>query len=100
MALFFFANYQVLWNQAVRDIATTHQLGVDDSARFFALVNVAMGDAVDTALGTKVRLVSWRPLTAVQKGRQRRQPGNRRRPGLAATDQQPQLPHRVHRNHG
>jgi len=68
MALFFFANYQVLWNQAARDIATAHQLSIDDSARLFALVNLAMADAVITAWDTKLHFVFWRPLTAIQEG--------------------------------
>ena len=66
MALFFFLNYQVLWNQAARDIATARQLSIDDSARLFALVNLAMGDAVITAWDTKLHFVFWRPLTAIE----------------------------------
>ena len=53
LALFWAANYQVLWNHALRDIATAHALSIDDSARLFALVNLAMGDAVITAWDTK-----------------------------------------------
>jgi hypothetical protein len=68
MALFFSANYLVLWNRAVRDIATANQLSIDDSARLFALVNLAMGDAIITAWDTKLHFVFWRPVTAIQEG--------------------------------
>src|SRR5215472_12109480 len=46
LALFYFTNYQVMWNRAVRDIAAAHETNIDDSARLFALVNLAMTDAV------------------------------------------------------
>jgi hypothetical protein len=75
MALFFFLNYQVLWNRVARDIATAHQLSIDDSARLFALVNLAMGDAVITAWDTKLHFVFWRPLTAIQEGDNDGNPG-------------------------
>jgi hypothetical protein len=68
VALFFFANYLVMWNQALRDIATTHLSSIDDSARLFALVNLAMTDAVITAWDTKRHYVFWRPLTAIRNG--------------------------------
>jgi hypothetical protein len=68
LALFYFANYQVLWNRAIRDIAATQGLNIDDSARLFALVNLAMGDAVITAWDTKLHFAFWRPITAIQQG--------------------------------
>jgi len=67
LALFWAANYQVLWNQVLRDIATAHVHNIDDSARLFALANLAMTDAVITAWDTKFHYVFWRPLTAIQE---------------------------------
>jgi hypothetical protein len=67
-ALFYFANYLVLWNQAARDIADAQHLNVDDRARMFALVNLAMADAVITAWDTKLHFAFWRPITAIQQG--------------------------------
>ena len=67
-ALFFNANYIVLWNRAVRDIATAQALSIDDSARLFALVNLAMADAAITAWDSKRHFVFWRPVTAIQMG--------------------------------
>jgi hypothetical protein len=37
MALFFNANFLVVYNHAVRDIAAAHLSSIDDSARLFAL---------------------------------------------------------------
>jgi hypothetical protein len=64
------ANYQVLWNQVLRDVAAAHvHNNIDDSARLFALANLAMADAVITASDTKFHYVFWRPLTAIWNGR-------------------------------
>jgi len=67
LALFWVANYQVLWNHVLRDIATAHVHNIDDSARLFALANLAMTDAIITAWDTKFHYVFWRPLTAIQE---------------------------------
>jgi hypothetical protein len=55
LALFWYSNYLVLWSQTLRDI--------DDSARLFALTDLAMGDSVITAWDTKFHYVFWRPFT-------------------------------------
>jgi hypothetical protein len=67
LALFWYSNYLVLWERALRDIATTNHLCIDDSARLFALVNLAMGDAVITAWDTKLHYHFWRPYTAIHE---------------------------------
>jgi len=70
LALFFNTNFLVVYNRAVRDIAAAHLSSIDDSARLFALVNIAMTDAVITAWDSKRHFVFWRPLTAIQEGDQ------------------------------
>jgi hypothetical protein len=57
MALFFNANFLVVYNHAVRDIAAAHLSSIDDSARLFALVNLAMADAIITAWDSKRHFV-------------------------------------------
>ena len=68
MALFFNANYVVLWNQTTQNIAIAQALNVDETARLFALMNLAMGDAAITAWDSKLHYAFWRPLTAIQNG--------------------------------
>jgi hypothetical protein len=68
LGLFWFANYQVLWNRVLRDLATAQVHNMDDSARLFALVNLALADATITAWDSKFHYVFWRPLTAIQEG--------------------------------
>jgi hypothetical protein len=68
LALFWSSNYLVLWNHALRDIAATHVHDISDSARLFALANLAMADAGITAWDSKFHYVFWRPVTAIQEG--------------------------------
>ena len=68
LALFWASNYVALWNRALRDIAEAQNLNIGDSARLFALVNLAMADAIVTAWDSKVAHVFWRPLTAIRLG--------------------------------
>jgi hypothetical protein len=67
-ANFWNANYPVLWNTVLRDIAGAHVDNISDSARLFALVDMAMADALITAWDTKKFYVFWRPITAIQEG--------------------------------
>jgi hypothetical protein len=57
LGLFWFSNYLVLWNHALRDIAAAHVHNIGDSARLFALANLAMADAAITAWDTKFHCV-------------------------------------------
>jgi len=68
LALFWNSNFLVLWNRALRDIVGLHVPDIGDSARLFALANLAVGDAGITAWDSKFHFVFWRPLTAIQNG--------------------------------
>ena len=68
LAQFWAANYLVLWNKVTRDIASAHVDNIGDNARLFALVDLAIADAVISAWDTKVAYVFWRPITAIRLG--------------------------------
>jgi hypothetical protein len=68
LAHFWNANYPVLWNQVLRDIAGVHVDNISKSARLFALADMAIADAVITSWNSKNYYVSWRPITAIQLG--------------------------------
>jgi MYXO-CTERM domain-containing protein len=68
LAQFWAANYIVLWNQALRDIAAVHIEHIAESARLFALAAIAMADAVITAWDSKSQYSFWRPITAIRDG--------------------------------
>ncbi len=68
LAQFWSANYPVLWNQVLRDIAGTHVHNIADSSRLFALADMAMADAAITAWNSKNYYVFWRPVTTIREG--------------------------------
>ena len=68
LAKFWNSNFLVLWNRALTDIVGLHVPDISDSARLFALADLAMGDAGITAWDSKFHFVFWRPLSAIQEG--------------------------------
>ena len=68
LAHFWNANYVVIWNRALRDIAGAHVEDIGDSARLFALADMAMADAIITSWNSKNYYVFWRPITAIREG--------------------------------
>jgi hypothetical protein len=58
----------ISFQKTLRDIADTYVDDIGDSARLFALANLAIGDAVITAWDSKVHFNFWRPITAIQEG--------------------------------
>lgn len=53
------------WNPVVRDVATMKGLSLAKSARLYALLNMAMSDALVAVMDTKYDYRFWRPLTAI-----------------------------------
>jgi hypothetical protein len=68
LAYFYSDNFFVLLNGGLRDIAGKYLKNIGDSARLFALANLAMADAAITAWDSKRHYVFWRPVTAIQEG--------------------------------
>jgi hypothetical protein len=58
----------VLWQRALRNIASRYIDNIGDSARMFALVDLASADAQVACWETKYFYVFWRPVTAIQEG--------------------------------
>ncbi|HEY6402050.1 MAG TPA: vanadium-dependent haloperoxidase [Blastocatellia bacterium] len=68
LAIFWAANYVVLWNRVVRELAEAHVRNIGDSARLFALVSLATADAQITSWDSKLAYNFWRPITAIRLG--------------------------------
>lgn len=68
IAYFYSENFLAQWNRALRGIANNQLHRTGDSARLFALANLAVADAMITAWDSKRFYVFWRPLTAIQEG--------------------------------
>lgn len=75
LAHFYSENFFTQWNRALRGIALEHVDRTGDSARMFALANLAMADAVVTAWDSKRFYVFWRPMTAIREAASDGNPG-------------------------
>jgi hypothetical protein len=58
------------WNTIARDVSARAGNTLDENARLFALLNVAMADAAITAWDAKYFFNNWRPVTAIGNGDQ------------------------------
>ena len=68
IALFFADTPVMYWNRAMRTIATLDLTDIGEIARMFALVNMAMADALIGCWESKVHFNYWRPITAIRLG--------------------------------
>lgn len=65
LAYFYSGNIPAQWNSALRGIATRYLHRTGDSARLFALANMATADAIISSWDSKTHYVFWRPVTAI-----------------------------------
>lgn len=65
LAYFYSGNIPAQWNDALRGIATRYLRRTGDSARLFALANMATADAIISSWNNKVHDPFWRPVTAI-----------------------------------
>jgi hypothetical protein len=68
VARFFTALSQATWNPIARQIAAARRSSLSDNARVFALLNMAMNDALIAVMDTKYHYTFWRPETAIRAG--------------------------------
>jgi hypothetical protein len=61
------ATPNTLWNGVARDVARARGLGLLDTARLFALMNVVFHDALQTSVASKFLYGLWRPVTAIRR---------------------------------
>lgn len=65
---------QAVWNPVARQVGAAERTSLVENARMFALVNMAMADALVAVFDTKYHYTFWRPVTAIHTG----VPGRRR----------------------
>ena len=63
---FFADNAVAYWNRTLQGLVDSESLALGDSARMFALVSIAMADAMITAWDSKIAWNFWRPITAIR----------------------------------
>ena len=68
----------------MRSLAASADLDIADSARLFAMAHLAAADGSIGCWNDKHYWNFWRPITAIREAADRRQSGDRGRPGLAA----------------
>jgi hypothetical protein len=71
------------WNPAVRQAAEAQNRSLTENARAFALLNMALVDALIAVMDTKYTYVYWRPETAIRAGDTDGNPHTRPDPGFA-----------------
>ena len=59
-------DFFAVWQNVARDVARDRNLPLVDAARLFALLNVSIHDALQTAQASKFVYGLWRPVTAIR----------------------------------
>jgi hypothetical protein len=67
-ARFWSGAFWAQWNEVLRQVSTNQALSVGDSARLFALANLAAADALIAVWDSKRHYNFWRPETAIRLG--------------------------------
>jgi hypothetical protein len=62
------------WNAAARQIIAKRRPSLPQTARFFALMNMAISDGLVSSMETKYFYQFWRPVTAIVNGAEDRNP--------------------------
>ena len=68
VARFWSTNVIVQYNQALRELAAARGLGLLETARLMAMVNVVGADAQIAVMNAKYHYGFWRPVTAIDPG--------------------------------
>lgn len=59
-------NGPAVWNRVSRDLSASHGLGIADTARLFAIANLASADGAIGCWDSKYYWQFWRPITAIR----------------------------------
>jgi len=66
-AIFWQDHAFALWNRVFRSLTASQNLSIVDSARFFAMENMAAADALIVCWNDKYSYQFWRPITAIRE---------------------------------
>ena len=56
-----------VWNRIAQDVAKSRDTSLPQTARMFALLDMAMSDGLETSFGSKFHYGLWRPVTAIRR---------------------------------
>jgi hypothetical protein len=94
-ARFWLVGPPAAYHPFVRQLVSTKQMSVVDSARFMALVAIGINDAIIAVLDAKYHYNFWRPITAIRNGDIDRNPETEREATwqpIANTPMHPEYP--------
>ena len=66
-AIFWQDNGAAIWNRVFRSLALSHELDIVDSARMFAMTDLAAADGAIGCWNDKAYWSSWRPIIAIRE---------------------------------
>jgi membrane-associated phospholipid phosphatase len=66
IGMFWNGNIQDFWNEIAQTAALNQHLGLENSARLFALLNISLADTTIALFEAKYAYNFWRPVTAIQ----------------------------------
>ena len=84
VALFWALNTPLAWNRIAAQLSLAHDRSLTENAHLFAVLNVALADAIIACWDSKYRYISWRPVTAIRADAAPGDPDANWRPLLAA----------------
>ncbi|HEX6887502.1 MAG TPA: vanadium-dependent haloperoxidase [Candidatus Nanopelagicales bacterium] len=67
VALFWLESSPLAWNRIARSVIRTRKVDAWETARMFALLNMAMADGYIASFASKYRYRFWRPVTAIRE---------------------------------
>lgn len=83
------------WNEIARTVSVSQGLELQDSARLFALLNVALADAAIAAFDCKYHYNLWRPVSAIRRAGEDHNDGTAADPAWESLLQNPPHPEYV-----
>ena len=60
-------NFLFVWNNVARTVSESRGISTVEKARLFALTNISLHDALQTAFASKFQYGLWRPVTAIRR---------------------------------
>ncbi len=60
-------NFLLVWNNVARTVSEEQNSSTIQKARLFALINISLHDALQTAFASKFAYGLWRPVTAIRR---------------------------------
>jgi len=60
-------NFLFVWNNVARSVALARDVTTVEKARLFALINIALHDALQITFASKFQYGLWRPVTAIRR---------------------------------